>query len=83
MSDPSKSATPRTDYADKHGTSVTMRELARQLEAENTEMLQILREFVGFAYPVSKTINVRGHQWAGAYLDAALEKARAALARAK
>lgn len=41
---------------------------------------EALRIFIGCAYPVSTEIDLRGHRWSEAYLDQALETARAALA---
>ena len=43
------------------------------------ELEEALRIFVACAYPVSKEINPRGHNWSEAYLDAALRDARAVL----
>lgn len=49
------------------------------LRAQVEVMRAALRIFVGCAYPVSATINQRGHNWCEAYLDQALDTARAAL----
>ena len=37
---------------------------------------ELLRLFVGAAYPVAKEINPRGYNWSEAYLDQALAEAR-------
>ena len=45
------------------------------------EVAEVLRIFMKCAYPVSTEINPRGHDWCEAYLDEALEEARALLTR--
>lgn len=40
---------------------------------------EVLRLFIGSAYPVAAEINPRGHNWSEAYLDQALAHARAFL----
>lgn len=47
------------------------------------ELLNALRCFVGCAYPVASSINIRGHAWCEAYLDEALKIANEAIALAE
>lgn len=54
-----------------------------QTEATATELLKALRMFERAAYPVSDTINARGYNWSEAYLDQALQVARATIAKAE
>ncbi|BFO03363.1 hypothetical protein KNHN1_17410 [Pseudomonas guariconensis] len=51
------------------------------VERDEWAAYDALRAFVGSAYPVSSSINERGHNWSEAYLDEALLLARAALER--
>ena len=52
---------------------------AQELPDERTAF-EALRIFIGCAVPVDKSIDDRGHTWCEAYLDRALQTARAALA---
>jgi DNA-directed RNA polymerase subunit RPC12/RpoP len=51
------------------------------VERDELAAYDALRSFVGAAYPVSSSVNERGHNWSEAYLDEALLLARAALER--
>ena len=52
-----------------------------RLIAAAPDLLEALRVFVSAAYPVTTEINPRGHAWSEAYLDQALDNARAAIAK--
>lgn len=66
-------------------TNAQRGELIRKLLAENERLraevdasqrdAEILRLFVGAAFPISKEIDPRGYTWCQAYLDNALSQA--------
>ncbi|MBU6190660.1 MAG: hypothetical protein KGR68_15195 [Betaproteobacteria bacterium] len=63
--------------------SAFAQEANARLIAAAPELLEALRVFVSAAYPVTTEINPRGHAWSEAYLDQALDNARAAIAKAE
>lgn len=79
-------STTRTGGYDMAYTEVVLASDCERLEQEFERlreqveaMREALRIFIGCAYPVAEAINKRGHNWCDAYLDEALESARAAL----
>lgn len=57
--------------------SAEVRAMLDESSGEHPEA-ELLRLFVGAAYPVAKEINPRGHNWSEAYLDQALAATRKA-----